>query len=270
MNVIRLLTSLCFQFIGCVVLKDAMSSELYTHFLLLFTAVRTLSSASTCIENADFADELLKRFVAEYANIYHPSEMVFNVHALLHLVDCVRQFGPLYSFSAYPFENYMRELKKHVKKPSKILQQIYNRLEETNVLNQRSVNIGFEGRNFDSDTFPGCSTSYKSFQFDSFILKANLKDSCCMISGGIPVVIQGFGIINEEKVLFAKKFTKLENFFTEPVHSMINLAVILCDAPSDSPEEEIFTYKITDVQYKMIRLPYKTRFVIMPILHYLH
>lgn len=250
---------------GCVVLKDFVSPDLYSHYLLLFTAIRTLASPSTCLANSDFADELLKQFVFDYARIYDPSEIVFNVHAILHLVECVRQFGALYSFSAYRFENYMREIKKHIKSPSKILQQMFNRLAETNIINQKREHIGFVGRDFDSDIFPGCNTSYKSFQFDSFILKKNLKDSCCMTIDGTPIEVQGFGIQNGEKVLFAKHFLNMENFFTQPVESMSNLGVMLVDPPG----EEIFTHKVTDVDYKLIRLPYQTRFVIMPMIHHL-
>lgn len=71
--------------------------------------------------------------------------MVSNVHALLHIVDCVRQFGPLYTFSAYPFENFQREVKKLIKKPTQPLQQIFKRLEETEGLNKQHVEarLGF-------------------------------------------------------------------------------------------------------------------------------
>lgn len=253
------------KFKGCVILKDFVGPDLYSHFLLLFIAARTLSNPSTCLVNADFADHLLQRFVAEYPNIYNLRDVVFNIHALLHLVECVRQFGPLYSFSAYRFENYMREIKKHIKKPGKILQQMYNRLEETDQLNQKTKHVGFVGRPLDRDNFPGCNTSYKSFQYDSFILKSNLKDSCCMLSSGIPIEVQGFGVVNEENVLFGKHFENLENFFTEPIESMNNLGVMLVDAPGN----EIFIHKVEDVDYKLIRLPYRDRFVIMPMLHHL-
>lgn len=232
---------------------------------MLFVAIRLLACPATCIENADFADELLQRFIGDYPNVYHPTEVVFNVHAVLHLVECVRQYGPLYSFSAYKFENYMREIRKYVKKPNKILQQIHNRLFETNFLNVQSVNMGFGERILDNDVFPGCHTSYKSFKFNSFIIKNNLRDSCCTISG-VPVVVQGFGIVNNINVLFAKRFLNLENFFVEPVESM-NMGIMLVDAPG--PDDDIFTYKVEDVDYKLVRLPYKDRFIIIPMLHHL-
>lgn len=259
-------SNLKFVIIGIVILKDYVGPDVYNHFLLLFVAIRSLACPATCIENADFADELLQRFIAEYPHVYDPTELVFNVHAALHLVECVRQFGPIYGFSAYRFENYMREIRKYVKKPNKILQQIHNRLFETNFLNVQSVNMGFGERILDNDVFPGCHTSYKSFKFNSFIIKNNLRDSCCMISG-VPVEVQGFGIVNNVNVLFAKPFLNLENFFVEPVESMNTLGIMLVDAPA--PDDEIFTYKVEDVDYKLVRLPYKDRFVIIPMLHHL-
>lgn len=245
-------------------LKDYVGIDVYKHFLLLFVAIRLLACPATCIENADFADELLQQFIAEYPHVYDPTELVFNVHAVLHLVECVRQYGPLYNFSAYRFENYMREIRKYVKKPNKILQQIHNRLFETNILNIQSVNMGFGERILDNDVFPGCHTSYKSFQFNSFIIKNNLRDSCCFISG-VPVEVQGFGIVDNVNVLFAKRFLNLENFFVEPLESMNSLGIMLVDAPA--PDDEIFTYKVEDVNCKLLRLPYKERFVIIPMLH---
>lgn len=233
--------------------------------------MRILACPTSCIENAEFADELLKRFVADYPRVYHPTEVVFNVHAALHLVECVRQFGPIYGFSAYRFENYMREIRKYVKKPNKILQQIHNRLSETNTLNVKSANVGFAERILDNDVFPGCNTSYKSFKFSSFLLKNNLRDSCCMISG-IPVEIKGFGSINNINVVFGKPFLNMESFFIEPLDSMTCLGIIVVDAPA--PRAEILTYQVDDVDYKLVRLPYivedRERFVLIPMLHHLN
>lgn len=47
------------------------------------------------------------------------------MHNLLHLTESVEQWGPLYGASTYKFENYNQELKK----PTKILEQIKNKID---------------------------------------------------------------------------------------------------------------------------------------------
>lgn len=147
----------------------------------------------------------------------------------------------------------MREIKKYIKKPSKPLQQMFNRLAETDIINKNTVYTGFIGRPWDHDIFPGCNTSYRAFKFNSFILKNNLKDSCCMIAG-IPIEVQGFGRIDNNNVLFAKKFLNQESFFTHPVDSM-DFGIMLVDSPG--PEDETFIYNVEDVDFKLVRLPYR-------------
>lgn len=253
---------------GCIVLKDYFSPELYNHFLLLFTAVRFLACPATHLVNAELSQQLLDRFVAEYPGIYSPTEVVSKIHGLLHVVDDVTLYGPLYSYSAYKYENHMREIRKHVKKPNKVLQQIYNRLEEIEKINDEERNTGFLGnrRPYDSDAFPGCNSSYKAFQFDSFILKDNLQDSCCMLVSGIPIQIVRFALYNGENVIFAKHFLNIRNFFDNPVQSSVHLGILLVDG---IVSEEVVMYNISEVDYKLVRLPYKEHFVLQPMLHHL-
>lgn len=250
---------------GFIILKKYAGTDLYNHFLKLFCAIRILSSPATHIVNANFAEQLLESFVLQYGDIYEPQELVYNIHSLLHIVEEVRKYGPLYSFSAYKFENHMREIKKYIRKPNQILQQISKRLEEINVINDIKNPIGFVGRPraFDSDTFPGCTLSYKGFKFDTFVLKNNLSDSCCMLNNGDAIEVQMFGKINNEQVVFAKKFANLRNFFTYPMESAGGLGILLVDPPT--PEQ--FVFKTEDVKYKFVRLPYDMHFVLIPILH---
>ena len=54
--------------------------------------------------------------------------IVYNVHGLVHLAGDVTIYGNLDNFSAFPFENTLKSLKKLVRKPSHVLQQISRRL----------------------------------------------------------------------------------------------------------------------------------------------
>lgn len=253
---------------GCVVLKDHLGPELYQHFLLLYTATRFLACPATHIINSDIAQQLLEMFVEDYPRIYSPTELVSNVHGLLHIVDDVRQFGPLYSISAYKYENHMREIRKLVKKPNLILQQIHNRLEEIELVNDTNRKLGFIGnpQRYDNDIFPGCNSSFRAFQFDSFILKNNLQDSCCMLVSGTPIKIERFALYDDERVVFARHFLNVRNFFEAPVQSGMHLGVLLVDG---IPSEELFMHNINEIAYKLVRLPYHDNFVLQPMLHHI-
>ncbi|XP_067635656.1 uncharacterized protein, partial [Eurosta solidaginis] len=115
---------------GLFVLKDCIPDNLYSQFLLLHCGIRLLSCEKSCRVESNVANEMLEEFVRVFAELYGADFVSFNVHGLLHLTDCVKQFGPLDNFSAYKFENYMQYIKKMINSPNNILQQLFLRIEE--------------------------------------------------------------------------------------------------------------------------------------------
>ena len=81
-------------------------------------------------EVLQFCSVLLRDFVKKSINLYGLQFVSSNVHNLIHVPNDVFNFGNLDSFSAYPFENYLQEIKNLVRKSSKPLQQIVKRLSE--------------------------------------------------------------------------------------------------------------------------------------------
>ena len=55
------------------------------------------------------ADNLLQNFVGQFKQFYKRN-LAYNVHGLLHIADCVRQYGKLDNFSAYKYENAILKL----------------------------------------------------------------------------------------------------------------------------------------------------------------
>jgi hypothetical protein len=115
---------------GPVVLHSILPDVLYKNFLLLSVAVRILTSSVLCHQLNEYAKQLLNVCVENMKTIYGTGIMVYNVHALIHLADDVKKFGPLDNFSSFPFENALKNIKKLVRKPTHPLQQIANRLQE--------------------------------------------------------------------------------------------------------------------------------------------
>ena len=57
---------------------------------------------------------------------------IYNVHSLLHLVDDVKEYGPLNENSSFKYENYLQNIKRMIRSGKCPLAQIINRLDEYN------------------------------------------------------------------------------------------------------------------------------------------
>lgn len=111
---------------GIVLLKDNVDDNVYYHWLLFVCAMRLLSSKN-CVQNAVTSNNLLEEFVKHYPSIYGLNNVTYNVHGLLHLSADVITYGSLDSYSCYKFENHIQMLKKDIKKPGQVLEQIFRR-----------------------------------------------------------------------------------------------------------------------------------------------
>lgn len=114
---------------GPVALKKVLPLGKYRHFLHLHVAIVILSCPS--MESFyPYAHHLLFTFVQQCKSIYGEQSLVYNVHCLIHLTEDCCRFGCLDSFSCFPFENYLKELKTFVRSGNRPLQQIYSRIIE--------------------------------------------------------------------------------------------------------------------------------------------
>lgn len=108
-----------------------MQKEYYEHFLKFHCAIRILCSPVQCIELNRIASSFLKLFVEHFPRLYGRKRVSYNVHSLLHIADDVKKFSqPLDNLSAFKFENYLQILKKTPKNGYRVLEQIYNRRAE--------------------------------------------------------------------------------------------------------------------------------------------
>lgn len=231
---------------GIVALKDNVNDDIYYHFLTLHCAYRILSCPDLSVTQIDSAQMLLDNFVDNFSFIYGSDQISYNVHNLLHITDCVRQFGPTDSFSAYKFENFMQTLKKKIRKSNQILQQLYNRLQEKN--NYEPV----QGE-----------TKSSSRRFSDFVLDFDKEaDSYCLISPDIPIKISGFGKNGNSEYIVGNRCQTTSSFFELPVDSSL-LGIRSYETLSDMPE----IFDIAKVQTKFFRIPYQNKFVLIPLLH---
>ncbi|XP_067204066.1 uncharacterized protein [Linepithema humile] len=118
---------------GSVVLYGILDDNYYLHFMLLHVAMRLLTMPTRSDNDLKLAEDCLKLFVDKAVNLYGSLFMSYNTHCLLHIVDDVRELGPLDDYSAFPYENNMLFFQKYVRNQHRPLQQFALRLMERNV-----------------------------------------------------------------------------------------------------------------------------------------
>lgn len=81
----------------------------------------------------NYAQDLIFFFIETFKKLYGTENMSHNIHSFVHLVDDVKRFGPLDNFTAFKFENYMKTLKKYIRKTERPLQQVVRRYFEEEI-----------------------------------------------------------------------------------------------------------------------------------------
>lgn len=97
---------------------------------VLSVGISILVSPSYCQEYCDYAHNLLVLFVDHYSNLYGKEQVVYNIHGLVHLAEDVKLHGNLDKISCFPFENFLGQLKKMLRKPKYPLQQVVRCMSE--------------------------------------------------------------------------------------------------------------------------------------------
>ena len=99
-------------FYGPIVLRDILPDEHYKHFIFSSEAIFILLGESVTLHELDHAEKLLQHFCLMFSALYPEGKETINVHSLLHLADDVRNLGPLWTHSCFPFESYNGNLLK--------------------------------------------------------------------------------------------------------------------------------------------------------------
>ncbi|XP_064463148.1 uncharacterized protein LOC135374080 [Ornithodoros turicata] len=220
---------------GPVALKHLLPDKLYNRFLLLHVAARILVSPNLYRTHNEYANKLLRFFVREMGELYGVSQLVYNVHSLIHLAQDSFRHGPLDSFSAFPFESYLGKLKQLLRTTSSPLHQLSRRISEikhtATPVAQRSVG---------SDV---------KFGF-AYILNSN-------------TVVR----VNEVRAAHVRVsvFSNERDFFVNPLQSSL-LDIFRVDNVNNRSERTIQLSAVTKSR-QCVLLQYKCGYVVLPLLH---
>ncbi|CAN7995027.1 unnamed protein product [Ixodes pacificus] len=157
-------------FYGLPCTLDVLQSRYWKPFARLSEAVHILHRTEVTPSLIDRAEKLLKMFVAQVPTLYGETSMSFNVHQLLHLANTVRQMGPLWANSAFPFETGNGQLLRHITAAKGIPQQVVER-----AMMYQELEAVLSNELLPADTRQFCSR---------VLGYSRLKDACC-VSGGV-------------------------------------------------------------------------------------
>ncbi|CAI6370637.1 unnamed protein product [Macrosiphum euphorbiae] len=225
---------------GPVVLKDILNEECYQNFLSLHISMRILLSDNNQ-QLLHYTRNLLKYFVKSFQYIYGAHFISHNVHGILHLCDDYERYGPLDACSTFPFENYMKVLKKMLHKNEKPLQQVIRRYNEL-CKNESILPISHN------------ELKYSNQKPDCFVLTT---------SNEIVQIIELKKSSDKITVFYGKTFEEKEDLFIKPLKSsVLNIFVI------KTLSEDIKQWNISDIKNKMVVFDLNDKLTAIPILHH--
>ncbi|XP_029174949.1 uncharacterized protein LOC114943483 [Nylanderia fulva] len=257
---------------GPVVLQKELKPDVFSNFLTLHVAVRILCQNNSTAEYIEYASKLLRYFVECFIKIYGPEFVSHNIHGLLHITDCVKQFGPLDTFSAFPFENFMKELKSILRKSEKPLEQISNRYAEISFCKVNSDNVNISKINVKNPhergpLISGCfNPQFSKIEFPHFIISVKSPDNCCLIDKDI-VCLENIATSSEGNyIAVGCKFKVVEELYNNPCSS-VHLDIFKVSKLSD-----IQVWPLHKIRSKFIKLPYKNEryFAVIPLISTAH
>ncbi|KAF4522173.1 hypothetical protein B566_EDAN007319 [Ephemera danica] len=243
--------------------------EYYDTFMELHVASTILCSEKSGDAEILYAKELFIHFIQSFKVLFRRTLLSHNVHSLTHLADEVLMLGHLDRFSAFPFENYLQKIKKHLKNSGKMLQQLVLRLDEKkkNVLRKPAIPVGAMihlNQHNSGPLFPGCvDPQFKKIQFTNFVLRADhTADSCCVLKSNAVVLIENFASSNTGELrIIGRQFDDRSNVYSTPIESSA-LGILKVKRLG-----ALMSWPITEIQNKCVKLPHEDCFVIVPFLH---
>lgn len=140
---------LLFYCIPC--LKGILPDKYLANFVLLQRAIYILLKKSILPQELDEAEHCVALFVSDFQSLYGQNAMTFNVHLLTHLTESVRKTGPLWATSTFCFESNIFNIKKLIKGPTGVTDQIVKKTLKTTRLLQKLLsdkNISISIQNF--------------------------------------------------------------------------------------------------------------------------
>lgn len=187
-------------------------------------------------------------------------------------MDEVTKFGNLHTFSAYPFESKLNQIKRLIKTGNNPLQQAANRLVELSFLTNNDYEnedkhypiIGKQIYPRDVELLPVELTCFfRKVEVAKGLGLQNDKMNKWFLTKSNKIVAVKYITKFQKKVhIFGSSLKKIENFFEKPLKSsLLHIFISNCE------ENKAQLYSITEIKCKMVAVDYKNKTVFIPLTH---
>jgi len=250
---------LCYS--GPAVFAGIVHPLVFSHFMLLNLSIRILCRPSMSASDLSVPHSALSIFVNHAENIYGSNFMTYNTHCLLHrlfLVEDVKHFGPLDSFSAFPYENNMTYFRRSCRKPHQHLQQITNRrmefLRRKATRKNNNAGVKLSGRHKNGpllSQLPVNVLQFSMYKTPDFCIGINDQDNTIILKDLSICVVRNIIQMNDEYCFLANIFSRVESLTDILVLSSFS-GVFLCSSLSN----ELNLIQLPRINGKCFRMPY--------------
>lgn len=111
-------------FVSVPCLHGILDEKIFSSYLLLVNSIFTLLRDTITIEEINYSEYNLVKFVSMSEIHFGKKFMTFNIHLLLHFCESVRKAGPLWATSTFPFESSIGTFLKQINAPNGCTKQI--------------------------------------------------------------------------------------------------------------------------------------------------
>lgn len=268
-----------------VVLRKVLPLKFYQHFLLYFCSITIFSTQYHMNDLMDTAEQMLQNYLNVFKSFFGYEQCVSNVHNLCHLADEVRRFGPLMTFSTYPFETKLGHIKRLLRSGNLPLSQVGKRLIEEEIIvakkfstiqQQKTCSLK---KRISNRSHPNFEELYAEIHFSEYMI-SNTDGNKFFLTTDLEVVQCEFIVTdkNEKKFVYGRPFEVLNDFSDIPFESR-GLHIYLASSKDLlSPK----LYSIDKIKAKMFGLKYfgdyndddededsclDEKFVFIPLIH---
>lgn len=251
-------------YLGVVILKDVLPSDVFQHYLKFFCAV-TICSSHTYSKYLDLAKKLLNSYLEYFRDIYGEDYISSNVHNLTHLVDEVKKFGPVTNFNSYPFESRLFQIKNLLRSGNSPLAQVAKRISEI----IQSENISLTDSLKNNTNFPilkrkSIEDLFYKIEFENFSLAAD-KYNKWFLTKNNQVVIMKHVILKEgAPYIFGSSVKYLTNIFETPIRSSF---LDIFKSKSSESGNNFKLYPVSSIKCKLVTVEYENEMFFFPLLH---
>lgn len=250
---------------GPVVLQDILPLEAYNHFMLLHCAV-VICSCKHFLRYIKVAERLFTEVVERFSEIYGDENVTYTVHNIIHVIDDVKRFGTLDSYSAFSFESKLGQIKRLLRSGNKPLQQVAMRILEQNAVEPKEAEcpkIGFQNPINQNHSINGCKGVFLKYVMHDMTLSSSCKNRWIVAKCNTIVKIINFTEYENKPYIYGCALKNKTDFYETPISSS-KLLTFQSDLIEVAPK----LWNVDDIKCKLFCIEKSVSDAIfLPILH---